>query len=147
MPSFGSRSKSRLITCDSRLQVIFNRIILNVDCTILCGNRSKEDQDEALATGHSKVKWPNSKHNKSPSLAIDAAIWNPDLPHIRWEDREQMSLFAGYALGVADAVARETLLGPNGPTWHLRWGGDWDMDGQVHDNGFDDMVHFEIREL
>ena len=27
----------------------------------------------------------------------------------------------------------------------LRWGGDWDMDTQVKDNKFDDLVHFEIR--
>jgi len=28
----------------------------------------------------------------------------------------------------------------------LRWGGDWDGDTEVRDNGFDDLVHFEIVE-
>ena len=26
----------------------------------------------------------------------------------------------------------------------VRWGGDWDSDGDVKDNGFDDLVHVEI---
>ena len=28
----------------------------------------------------------------------------------------------------------------------VRWGGDWDSDGDIKDNGFDDLVHIEIRE-
>jgi hypothetical protein len=30
------------------------------------------------------------------------------------------------------------------PTLKLRWGGDWDMDTEVKDNKFDDLVHFEL---
>jgi hypothetical protein len=28
----------------------------------------------------------------------------------------------------------------------LRWGGDWDSDTEVNDNGFDDLVHFELED-
>ena len=28
----------------------------------------------------------------------------------------------------------------------IRWGGDWDSDGEIKDNNFDDLVHVEIRE-
>ena len=29
--------------------------------------------------------------------------------------------------------------------YKLRWGGDWDRDGETKDNNFDDLVHIEIR--
>ena len=29
---------------------------------------------------------------------------------------------------------------------NIRWGGDWDSDGEVKDNGVDDLVHVEIKE-
>jgi len=28
----------------------------------------------------------------------------------------------------------------------IRWGGDWDSDGDINDNKFDDLVHVEIRD-
>jgi len=28
---------------------------------------------------------------------------------------------------------------------NIRWGGDWDSDGEVADNSFDDLVHVEIK--
>jgi hypothetical protein len=27
----------------------------------------------------------------------------------------------------------------------VRWGGDWDSDGEIKDNSFDDLVHIEIK--
>ena len=29
-------------------------------------------------------------------------------------------------------------------THKIRWGGDWDSDGEIKDNNFDDLVHIEI---
>jgi hypothetical protein len=26
----------------------------------------------------------------------------------------------------------------------IRWGGDWDSDGEIKDNSFDDLVHVEL---
>ena len=26
----------------------------------------------------------------------------------------------------------------------IRWGGDWDKDNELKDNGFDDLMHFEL---
>ena len=76
------------------------------------------------------MRWPHSKHNATPSRAVDIAPYP-----INWGDRERMTLFAGISLGVADAKGIA-----------LRWGGDWDRDFQVVDNGFDDLVHFELME-
>ena len=27
---------------------------------------------------------------------------------------------------------------------NIRWGGDWDNDGEIADNSFDDLVHVEL---
>lgn len=40
-------------------------------CFLVYGYRGKEDQNRAFETGHSKLKFPNSWHNLSPSLAVD----------------------------------------------------------------------------
>ena len=130
MPRFSTRSKSRLHTCDERLIDLFNEVVKGFDCTIIEGHRGKKAQDEAFNKGNSKVKFPNGKHNKSPSIAVDVAPYPID-----WSDRDRFHYFSGYVLGIA------SQMGLN-----IRWGGDWDQDTQTKDNKFDDLVHFEIKE-
>jgi len=128
MPYFGSRSRANLSECDPRLQEVFNAVINTVDCTIFTGYRDQKTQDDLYHQGKSKLKFPHSKHNQKPSMAVDAAPYPID-----WKDRERATLFAGFVMGVA------TGLGVK-----LRWGGDWDGDWEVNDNNFDDLWHFEI---
>lgn len=130
MPSFSKSSVQKLSTCDPRLQKLFNEVIKYFDCTIAVGIRGKEDQDLAFNTGKSKLKWPNSKHNKIPSLAVDVAPFINGT--ISW-DHEQCTYFAGAVKGIA------VMLGIP-----ITWGGDWDKDNDIKDNKFDDLVHFEI---
>ena len=130
MPRFGKRSKARLDTCDTRLQEVFNEVIKYVDCSILEGHRDKERQNQLHIEGKTKVKYPNGRHNSSPSNAVDVTPYPVD-----WADRERQTLFAGFVIGIARSM---------GIT--LRWGGDWDMDFQVMDNRFDDFPHFEVKE-
>ena len=130
MPRFGTRSKSRLHTCDGRLIELFNKVVKEFDCTVIEGHRGKDAQNKAYNKGNSKLKFPNGKHNKSPSVAVDVAPYPID-----WKDRDRFHYFGGYVLGIAKS------LGLN-----IRWGGDWDQDTQTKDNNFDDLVHFEIKE-
>ena len=129
MPRFSKKSRGKLETCDEDLQEVFNIAIKHFDCTILEGFRGKSKQNEAYKKGNSKLKFPKGKHNKVPSIAVDAIPYPID-----WEDRERMSYFAGFVLGIA---RMKGIV--------LRWGGDWDMDFKTKDNRFDDLVHFEIR--
>lgn len=76
MPKFSKASQEKLATCHPFLQEICNELIKEVDFTVLCGHRDKEAQDEAFAKGASKLKWPKSKHNSGPSLAVDIAPYN-----------------------------------------------------------------------
>lgn len=128
MPKFSTRSKERLSTCDQRLFDLFSDVVEHFDCTVLVGHRTEAEQDEAFRTGHSKLKWPKSKHNHTPSLAVDVAPYPID-----WKDRERFTYFAGFVLGMA------TTRGIR-----IRWGGNWQMDTMLRNNTFDDLVHFEI---
>ena len=128
MPRFGKRSKERLKTCNPDLQMVFNEVIKHVDCSILEGHREKERQNQLYDEGKTKVLYPNGRHNAYPSNAVDVVPYPVD-----WDDRERMTLFAGFVLGTAKQM---------GIT--LRWGGDWDRDFQVKDNRFDDFPHFEV---
>lgn len=136
MPAYSVKSRERLNSCHRDLRMIFNAVIQHYDNSILCGHRDEASQMAAYNSGKSKVKWPNGKHNKTPSMAVDAAPYP-----INWQDRERLHMFAGYVLGVADMLHAQGLI-----THRLRWGGDWDMDTEVSDNGFDDCVHFELVE-
>ena len=130
MPRYSKKSKERLKSCDKRLQDVFNEVIKHVDCSILECHRSKERQNKLYDEGRTKVKYPNGRHNSSPSKAVDVTPYPVD-----WEDRERQTLFAGFVIGIA-----------RGMGIRLRWGGDWDMDFQVMDNRFDDFPHFEVRD-
>lgn len=128
MPNFSDKSLAKLATSDPRLQRVFHEVVRNFDCTILEGHRNRERQNQMVAEGKSQVRWPDGKHNTVPSKAVDVCPYP-----IVWDDRERQTLFAGFVLATAKA------MGVN-----LRWGGDWDRDTEVRDNGFDDLVHFEL---
>ena len=127
MPRFSARSRGQLETCHKDLRRLFDRVIESWDCTILEGHRSQERQAKLRAEGKSKVQI--SKHNYRPSLAVDVAPYPID-----WEDTERFIEFGLYVL----QVARDLGLS-------IRWGGDWDGDGDISDQNFNDYVHFEIR--
>lgn len=128
MNKFSSLSKVRLQSCHPKLQLLFSEVIKHYDCTILCGHRTKDEQDEVLRLGKSKVAWPSSKHNAFPSLAIDIVPYPVD-----WEDTARFYHFAGFVLGLSKLM--------NIP---IRWGGDFSMDLNFKNESFIDMPHFEL---
>lgn len=128
MPTFSQSSLRRLHSCDQRLQDLFIKVVRFHDCRILEGHRGEEAQNEAYHNNRSTVRWPNSKHNKLPSLAVDVAPYPVD-----WEDLDRFRVFAGFVLGVATVMGIE-----------LRWGGDWDSDWDYTDQRFHDLPHFEL---
>lgn len=128
MPHFSQKSKDNLESCDSRLQYLFNQVVRHFDCTILIGHRTEEDQEKAFNDGKSKLHYPDSKHNRVPSYAVDVAPYPVD-----WDDRRRFDHFAGFVKGIASQVGL-----------NIRWGGDWSGDFNLNDQTFDDLVHFEI---
>jgi len=135
MPKFGTRSSTNLAQAHPELQRLFNEVIKHYDCSVICGHRGEEEQNTAYAEGRSKLKFPESKHNKTPSLAVDVVPYFTNPPHIRWPDKDKFYEFGGFVQGVAK------VLGIN-----IRWGGNWDMDDELKDQTFFDLPHFEIKE-
>jgi len=122
MPKFSQKSLDRLATADPRLQVVFHDVIENFDCTILCGHRGQEEQEADYAAHTTLEHWPNSKHNKIPSLAVDAMPYPVD-----WKDRDRIALFAGIVMGSAHRLGIK-----------VRWGGSFET--------LKDLDHFELVE-
>jgi hypothetical protein len=130
MYKFGKKSLDKIATLDPRLQEVLHEAIKLVDFTVLEGHRDQATQDKYFAEGKSKLKWPNSKHNKAPSLAVDVAPWP-----ISWENREQFAYVAGIIMGIGLAKGIK-----------MRWGGDFNRNGRIDDEKFIDMPHIEIDE-
>jgi peptidoglycan LD-endopeptidase CwlK len=127
MPSFSIQSRTHLDTCHADLILIFDRVIQLWDCTVIEGYRTPERQRELIRTGASRTEI--SKHCSQPSRAVDVA----PCP-IVWKDINRFYYFAGFVKGVAAQMGIP-----------IRWGGDWDSDGQVRDQTFNDLVHFELK--
>lgn len=129
MPQFSNRSAERLATCHADLQRLFNEVIKKYDCTILEGHRSNERQEELYYQGKSKLRAGFSKHNETPSIAVDVAPYP-----INWNDRNRFYHFVGYVKGVADQLGIS-----------IRCGADWDGDNDLRDQTFFDLPHFELK--
>ncbi len=125
MYKFGKRSRERLKGVDTKLVNVLNELIKMMDVTVIEGLRSAERQKELLAKGATKVKY--SKHMEGK--AVDIAPYPID-----WEDRDRFYYMGGMIRGIGKQ------LGIN-----IRFGGDWDSDGETKDNNFDDLVHIELR--
>lgn len=130
MPAFGQRSQNNLETCHEDLQKLFNEVIKHFDCSVICGHRGQEEQDRAFHDGRSKLKFPQSKHNKTPSLAADVVPYPID-----WNDTRRFYMFVGIVRGIAAMM--------NIP---VRCGADWDGDMEIKDQNFHDLPHFELLE-
>ena len=128
MPTLSKKSLERLGECDERIQKIIHEVIKHYDCTVTCGYRGKEEQEQAVREGKSKVHFPNSKHNTLPSKAIDVIPYPVD-----WNDTKRFMHFAGFVQGIAVSMGIK-----------IRWGGDFNGDLNFKNDSFVDMPHFEL---
>lgn len=128
MPTFGKRSKEKLVTCHKKLQLICWEAIAIMDFSILEGYRNAETQDKLFKDGKSKLEYPDSKHNKYLSLAVDIAPYP-----IAWEDRQSFYALAGIMFTIAHSKGIK-----------LRWGGTWGGLQDKNKSGFVDLPHFEL---
>ena len=144
---FGEKSLERLATCHPDLQMIMKTAILitDIDFGISEGHRSVERQKELYAQGRTSpgqvVTWVDgvtklSKHNQNPSMAVDIFPWIQG--KIKW-DNEHLSYLAGLIHGVAEMLLAQELI-----THRIRWGGNFDMDGELVEESSTDRPHFEL---
>jgi peptidoglycan L-alanyl-D-glutamate endopeptidase CwlK len=136
MPIFSQLSKTKLATCHIDLQVLFNEVVKYYDCTVVCGYRGEGEQTEAWVKGNSQLKWPNSKHNSTPSNAVDVVPFEKSGVDY---GKMQSAFFAGMVKGIAIELKRKGTI-----THDIRIGLDWNGNNDVDDTKFWDACHFEI---
>lgn len=129
MPSFGKRSLDTLAQAHPDLQRVAREAIKTFDFTVICGYRGKIEQDLAFRTGASKAKFGQSAHNFRPSIAIDIVPYP-----LNWKDAK-----AFEAMGRNFMAAAKRLGVP------VRWGADWNGNGNLKDETFVDSPHFELN--
>lgn len=121
MPCFSFRSVKLLSECDPRLQRVCYEAIKYIDFIVICGHRNECEQNECYANGTSKLRYPKSKHNSLPSLAVDIAPYPID-----WKDIDRFKELGKIMKREADKLGVR-----------LRWGGDFLL--------FKDYPHYEVK--
>lgn len=155
MNKFSNSSAERLAQAHPKLQSILTEALQYKDFTIAVGFRDKAAQDAAYAGGFSKLKWPASKHNKQPSLAVDIfPYWKEFGPILGTEaqlakimqvfscTKAQANQFVYNELYALAQLIKGVAL-KQGTA--ITWGGDWDNDGNIFDQRFNDLGHFELK--
>jgi peptidoglycan L-alanyl-D-glutamate endopeptidase CwlK len=128
-------SAYNLSTCTPGLQRLIGEAIRraprHLDFAVTCGHRDQADQDAAYRKGTSKKRWPESKHNRLPSRAVDVRPASPFSAE-DWNDRIRFARLIGFIEGVALDLGIP-----------IRLGLDFDGDGRTIDETFVDLPHIE----
>ena len=125
---FGETSSANLYTCHPDLQRLLQKAIEVIDFSVICGHRNEVEQTAAVNAGRSKVRFPHSRHNSLPSMAVDITPYPVD-----WGNVSRFAHLQGVIRGIAHAEGI-----------NIRLGGDWDMDGDITDQKFVDWPHIEL---
>lgn len=127
MFTFSKASKASRAKLHPLLRSIVDEAIKEIDFKILDATRGRAAQIRAFLQGTSKAKFGQSAHNYVPAIAVDLFPAPYD-----WENREAFIRLSKVIL----RIAKEKGI-------PLRWGGDWNMDGNLSDGW--DMPHFELH--
>lgn len=100
---------------------------LGVPMFAVCVMRSHAEQREAFARGKSKAQPGQSPHQYGLAFDLIHGIKGYELTDRQWLLVKHIVFEVAASCGVK-----------------LRWGGDWDGDGDIYDNQLFDPAHFEI---
>lgn len=131
MYSYSKRSKEKLGECHPLLQTLFNKAIEKYDITIVCGVRDEETQNGYFARGSSQVKYPNSKHNKTPSLAVDFCVYHR-LGGASYNELDMIAV-AGFIEGLAVQMGIPVRCG-------FRWNHQFPSENKFMDAGHIELI-------
>lgn len=132
MYKFGKQSKENLSQAHEDIQAVARAALAFgvIDFSVVETHRGQAAQNRYHQLGKSKLTWPHSKHNSFPADASDLVPYVDG--KLSW-DRSHCLVLAGVVLAAAALLKIK-----------IRWGGNWDMDGEpVTDQDFQDLVHFE----
>ncbi len=137
MYAWGPRSKKILTEIHEDLQLLCT-VTLDLtpfDLTLTDGHRGEKLQEQYFNSGASKVEYPDSLHNKLPSMAVHL---HP-LPLDQHEYVQRYYILAGVVFAAARRLGLEE---------RIRWGGLWDRPwlAGLEENPFKDLSHVELLE-
>ncbi len=139
---FGERSRKNLTGVHPKMIKVAERAIeiTGQDFFVNEGVRSMERQKELYAQGRTKpgpkVTWTlQSNHFKKPSTGYGHAIDVYPFP-IDFNDKKLPAKQKVVALAMLNAAHELDIP--------IRWGADWDMDGNFGERGESDSPHFEL---
>jgi len=159
MYKLGITSKVVYETLHEDLRKIIDRALQcsAVDFGLAHGYRSPEVQFEYYKKGRKKIEgeWiivnkskvityvdgykQLSMHNYQPARAFDFYVWIPGKKQLAYDDKH-LIFVAANLLCVANKLYEEGEI-----THKIRWGGNWDSDGEIiYDQNFDDLPHVEL---
>lgn len=137
--SFGTASERALIGVHPRLVAVVRRALQlsPVDFKVLEGVRTPERQRHLYAQGRTApgqvVTWTlNSNHFIHPATGYGHAVDLLPAP-FDWKDLQPFNQVAQAMLQAAQELDT-----------HIRWGADWDQDGNPREKGETDSPHFEL---
>lgn len=161
MPIFSEKSLVYLNECHPILQMAAHSVIQYVDFKVICSARNEADQLKAFNSGASKLKWPNGKHNcirafpelerqtahkKWPmvpeySMALDIIPYPIPKQGNIWD--EKYAYRFSYIIAHFNMCIYQMFL--DGLSSYIpRTGCDWDGDGDLDDQTFNDLGHIEL---
>lgn len=139
---FGDRSLGNLSGVHPLLVEIVTDALENgeSDFTVICGYRDRAGQDAAIAARTTKVAYPNSAHNqvdpatgKPRSCAVDVIPY----PFTNWKDPAMFIKWRQIADAIFTAAKKRGV--------EIRWGGDFNRDGDKTTKDSWDSPHFELH--
>lgn len=165
MPSFGRKSSAVKETLHPYLALLCDAVVEFYDISLIQGLRRKAEQNRLYSLGLSQKQWPDSNHNvedenaPSPdnlSMAVDATPF--PIPE-GWGDlksqhafardlewKERVKFYQMVAIFKYEWARMQTqYVGLQG--YKLRFGADWDGDGDYRDQKFDDLPHVELVKI
>jgi len=134
--TFTQNDNLKLSSCHPTLVKLMEYAIKDFKFIIICGYRNKQDQNAAYNAKKSKVIYPNSKHNSQPSLAVDIAPVKLNKDYTYWIDWKDIDLFIELYNHIKEC---SNELGIK-----IRWGGDFNMDGDITTTDAWDKSHYEL---
>ena len=131
MRRWSNASQRRIDELEPDLALIMTEVRNTVaDISIVTGYRGEAEQNQKFDEGKSQVRFPHGKHNTLPSRAVDFQPY--PLPRRKEKLWASLAYIAGRAIEIGQRHGRI-----------IRWGGDWDGDGDLTDQNFDDLYHLE----
>lgn len=128
------RSYDRMKGLDPRLISIvllaIKRTPIDFGVAWMGGMRTAEEQFELFQQGFSQCDGYEIKSKHQSGKAIDLNVF---VGSNIVENKEMLAVIAGVMFSCASELGVK-----------LRWGLDWNMNGDIRDNKFNDMYHFEL---